>query len=76
MTTYSTRGEQDAYIAGLEAHAETQRIIASPEYRAGDPVAHAKVRRHFLEAYGDAPVATHAVDRGGVTGNAPFGGTR
>ncbi len=72
MTTFTTRGEQDAYIQGLEAHSEAQRIMASPEYRAGDPAAHAKVRRHFLDAYGggDGAVQT-ATDRGQVPAS-PF----
>ena len=72
-TTYTTRIEQDAYIRGLEARAEAQRIMATPAYRAGDPAAHAKVRQHFLDAYPDevGPVGT-ALGPGQVPPS-PFG---
>ncbi|MEO3472505.1 hypothetical protein AAFN86_11605 [Roseomonas sp. CAU 1739] len=71
MTTRTTP-EARAFIAGLDARSEVQRIMASPEYRAGDLAAHAKVRAHFLEAYGEGSPAGTAMGPGEVPAN-PFG---
>ena len=71
MLKLNTHREQRAYIEGLERRAEVQRIMASPEYRNGDQLAHAKVRAFFVEAHGTAPVGVAPIGPGQAAAN-PF----
>jgi hypothetical protein len=49
-----------AFQRAADERSEIQRLMASPEYRAGDLSAHAKVRLYYLRAYGSGgdPVRT------------------
>ena len=70
-TTLNTPGEHAAYIRGLEAREEARRLMAAPEY-ATSAAAQAKVRAHFLEAYGAGRTVSTAMGPGQVPAN-PFG---
>lgn len=59
-----TAAEDAAWKEGLRLRA----LMASPEYRAGDPLVHAQVTAGFRRAYGSGP----AVDRAGRPVVSPF----